>query len=161
MGEVRAIVNLVLAERISKGIKVKQPLSSVKVKNDNAKIVKDDELLDLIKDEVNVKVVSFDKTISSEIELDINITDELKEEGTVREIVRAVQDIRKKSGLKPSDEISANFSGDEKLISIIKENREFLSKEVKAKEIIFNGESENKIEIIIEGKKILLNIKKI
>jgi len=37
MSEVRFVVNLALAERIAKAVKVKQPLTSLKVKNQKSK----------------------------------------------------------------------------------------------------------------------------
>jgi len=161
MNEVRDIVNSALAERIEKGIKVKQPLASLKIKNEKSKIKNNDGLLNLIKDEVNVKEIIFDESISNAVEIDTNISKELKEEGIVREIIRAVQDVRKKSELKPSDEILADFSGEEKLISIIKNSKDYIAKEIKAKEVGFDNEAENKMEIIIDSQKLLLNIKKV
>ncbi|HQK64111.1 MAG TPA: class I tRNA ligase family protein, partial [Candidatus Staskawiczbacteria bacterium] len=86
MLQVRNVVNLALAERISAGIKVKQPLASLKVKNKIS-----EGLLYLIKDEINVKEVIFDDKIEKEVGLDIDITEELKEEGVLREIIRQVQ----------------------------------------------------------------------
>jgi isoleucyl-tRNA synthetase len=50
-----------------------------------------------------VKEIIFDKTIAGEVELDTTITPELKEEGEFRELVRAVQDLRKKRGLTIQD----------------------------------------------------------
>ena len=98
MDEVRVIVNLALAERMVKSIKVKQPLVSLKVKNTKLKINRKDNLLELIKDEVNVKEVTFDDKINDEIELDMNITDDLKKEGEKREQIRIIRDLRKVGG---------------------------------------------------------------
>jgi isoleucyl-tRNA synthetase len=91
MNETRKVVSLGLEARSKAGIKVRQPLNCLKVKTQ--KLTKD--YLDLIKDEINVKEVVADEKISGEVELDTNITPELKEEGTVREIIRALQEIRK------------------------------------------------------------------
>jgi isoleucyl-tRNA synthetase len=99
MTEIRNIVNLALAERIAKGIKVKQPLAVLKIKHDHAKIAKDQGLLGLIKDEVNIKEIIFDSNIEKEVELNTNITEELKMEGIKREILRTGMEIRKGLGL--------------------------------------------------------------
>jgi hypothetical protein len=40
----------------------------------------------------------FDEQIKGEMELDTNLTPELLEEGSVRELVRHIQDLRKKAG---------------------------------------------------------------
>ena len=179
MSEVREVVNLALAERIAAGIKVKQPLASLKIQNLKSQISKNEELLGLIKDEVNVKEVIADfkplhlklvipsttAIYKVEAKFDTNITEELKNEGTVREIVRAVQEARKNSELKPSDEIMADFSGDENLISILKANKDFIAKETRAKEISFEENLKTDFdlekELLINEEKMILKIKKI
>ena len=96
MKKVRRVVSLGLEERAKAGIKVRQPLNKLKVKSEKLK----DEYIILIKDEVNVKEVSFEEKTANEVELDTEITPELKEEGDLREIIRQIQDLRKKEGLK-------------------------------------------------------------
>ena len=54
-----------------------------------------------MKDEVNVKEVVFDDKLKEEVELDTNITPELKKEGDYREILRRIQELRKEKGLQP------------------------------------------------------------
>jgi len=104
MNEVREIASRVLAERAELGIKVRQPLQKLKIKNEKLKItIKNSKLLDLIKEEANIKEIVFDNRIKEEVELDTNITPELKEEGLIRDIIRHIQDLRKKAGLTPED----------------------------------------------------------
>jgi isoleucyl-tRNA synthetase len=109
MKETRCIVSAILEERIKKNRKVRQPLASA---------------VDLIKDEVNIKIIeikplivpqrnSIEVGVSVEplyvepkIEIDPTITLELKAEGDVREFIRAVQDLRKQSGLEAKDRIA-------------------------------------------------------
>ena len=145
MNEVRQVVNSALAERIEKGIKVKQPLASLKVKNEKSKIKNEKELLDLVKDEVNVKEIIFDKNIFGEVELDMNITEELKEEGVLRDLIRQVREIRKELKLVPHDKVSIQMLLPENLKAIVEKNKEQLLKEFKANEIS-TGQAE-KIEI--------------
>ncbi len=135
MGETRTIVNLALAERISKGIKVKQPLALLKIKNKNLKIKNKPEFLNLIKDELNIKEIIFDENIINEVELDINITEELAEEGILREIIRDVQAERKSQNLVPQDKIFVELFLPEKEKLVVEKNKEFLLKEFRANEI--------------------------
>ncbi len=107
MSKVREIVALALAERASAGIKVRQPLKELRIKNYELRSSK--ELLELIKDEVNVKEIIFDENLKSEIKLDKKITKELKEEGVIRELVRQIQDMRKELGLTRKDWIAINI----------------------------------------------------
>jgi len=106
MEEVRTIVSLALAERSAKGIKIRQPLASLRIKNKELRIKNHEELLSLIRDEVNVKEVIFDDTIKLEVELDTNITKTLKEEGLKREVTRVVNDLRKEGGFTPTVYVS-------------------------------------------------------
>ena len=105
MKEVRKTVTLGLEERAKAGIKVRQPLASLKIKNQKSKIGNKNDLLDLIKGEVNVKEIVFDAGIKNDIELDTAITEELKREGMARELTRAVQDLRKKAGMSPGQKM--------------------------------------------------------
>ncbi|MDQ3076791.1 MAG: class I tRNA ligase family protein, partial [bacterium] len=98
MQKTRDIVSLGLEARAKVGIKVRQPLASLKVNIVGLYI-------DLLKDEVNVKeIIEFAE--EGKVELDTTITPELKLEGQAREFIRSLQDLRKKAGLSPSDTIS-------------------------------------------------------
>lgn len=147
MQEARDVVNLALAERISAGIKVKQPLALLKIKNTKAKIKGQQGLLDLIKDEVNIKEIIFEEKISKEVELDTNLTQELKDEGTLREIIRGVQEQRKEQKLVPSDKISVLLYLPATEKELAEKNKEFLLKEFRAYEIKIQESTERKIEI--------------
>ncbi|MEK7613414.1 MAG: isoleucine--tRNA ligase [Patescibacteria group bacterium] len=114
MSEVRRVVSLALEKRSSVNIKVRQPLQQLTVKDERLKGKY--ELVELIKEEVNVKDVVFDKNLSEDVLLDTAITDALKEEGDVRELVRLIQDLRKASDLSPKDTATLTFAGDATLL---------------------------------------------
>ena len=82
MAEVRRIVSLGLEARAKAGIKVRQPLAMFRIVNQQSTI-SDEQLIELIKNEVNVKEVLFDvgATSANEAELDTVITEELKKKG--------------------------------------------------------------------------------
>ena len=84
--------------RKEKGIKVRQPLALIKVKNNNK--ILSSQLIQLIKDELNVKNVSFQKGKKLEVCLDTRITSHLLKEGEARELIRKIQEARKKAGLR-------------------------------------------------------------
>jgi valyl-tRNA synthetase len=96
-----------LAQRAAAGIKVRQPLQSVEVPNITA------EFMPIIAEELNVKEVRF-LTGGEEntINLDINVSGELKEEGLARELVRVVQNARKNAGFNVDDRIKMTLSSD-------------------------------------------------
>ena len=164
MKEARDVVTLALAGRTAQGIKVKQPLSSLKIKNQKSKIKGKKNFLDLIKDEVNVKEIIFDGSIEEEIKLDTNITEGLRQEGSVRELVRALQGMRKDLGLKPISQVSILIYGQPAVTKVFEDNKDSILKEARGRDIYIglaqDDGSDLEKEIIIDSQKILLGIKK-
>lgn len=107
MQKIREIIEIVHAERKEKQIPVRQPLNKLKITNYKLQI-KDIEKLLL--DEVNVKNVEF-KDGKGEIKttLDTTITPELREEADVRDIVRKIQEERKKIGLNLTQKVDVTL----------------------------------------------------
>ena len=156
MEEARKTVATALAERAKAGIKVRQPLALLQVPNSLPK-----ELTDLIKEEVNVKKIIAGK----KLKLDTVITPALKEEGIIREVVRQIQEMRKKAGHKPRHRISIQYSGEGNLNEILQKNKKSVLKETKADDFrlrpklkdVFDMEKETKVD----NQKLWLGIKKL
>jgi isoleucyl-tRNA synthetase len=110
METTRKIVSLGLDARMKANIKVRQPLAALAVKKSMSV---DDELQTLIKERVNVKSILWTGGETEDVVLDTEMTDALREEGVVRELVRFIQDMRKQQGLTPSDRISLSISANE------------------------------------------------
>jgi isoleucyl-tRNA synthetase len=131
MKEIRGIVTLGLQARQKAGIPVRQPLSELKV--EGLKLSSD--YFEIIKEELNVKEIKFTEGEELKVELDTNITDDLRKEGQYRELVRAIQDIRKKNGLNPNDVVTlvigTNTDGQE----LINKFKTELMKAVSAREV--------------------------
>ncbi len=102
MARTRSVVSKALEKRAEAGRAVRQVLASATVTLPEGTLA--DELIDLVKDEVNVKTVVVEKGEYA-VELDLALTPELVREGTIRELVRRVNDLRKKTGLSMGDRI--------------------------------------------------------
>jgi isoleucyl-tRNA synthetase len=122
METVRSTASKGLEARTLAKINVRQPLKSLKVKA----AALDSGLAELIKDEVNVKEVVFGSAVEKDVELDTNITPELKEEGDVRELIRKIQDMRKEKGLSVGDR--ATLIVEENLKDLVTKNEEQIKK---------------------------------
>jgi isoleucyl-tRNA synthetase len=161
MGAVRTINSLALAQRSKAGMKVRQPLSLLQIKKGILK--KNDILIELIKDEVNVKKVEISSEIADDVLLDTNLTDELIEEGFMRELVRRVQDSRKTAKLTKKDKIRVQISGTEKIETLVKEWQDFFLFESGALGVDFvkvlNEKDSNQIEF--KSEKALISIEKV
>ncbi len=152
MAEVRRLASLALAERAEAGIKVKQPLQTLWVKSDKEGLKNETGLLEILRDEVNVKEVAFNAKLKKEVALDTKITPELRAEGVLRELVRSVQDLRQKAGSEPKDRIRLMLELPEELAAMIRSRENSLKLETGAKEIVykrdkkFAAEAETKLE---------------
>ncbi len=117
------------------------------------------ELLELIKDEINVKKVTFGKTLK----LDTKITPELKEEGMTREVIRQIQEMRKKAGLKPEDKILVQCFAVSELNNVLERNKKIILSQTQAKDFIVKEKSEKVFlveeEIEIDQQKLWLALK--
>ena len=159
----REISSLALAQRMEKAIKVKQPLSKLKVKSQKLKVL-NREFLDLVKDEINIKEVVFDSTIATEIEIDTTITEELKQEGIQREIVRIYNEERKIGNYVPNMQVGQMLASKSVVHIIAGAKMQKLMKLSSIKEISSQEEiPENYIvkELMIDGEKTWISIPKL
>ena len=107
MQAMRDIVEKVHAKRKELAIPVRQPLSKVKVYGQEKKSISP-EVLKIAESELNIKTVDL-LGGTDKIELDIVITPELKEEAGIRDIVRKIQEERKKLGLNLTQKIDVKI----------------------------------------------------
>ncbi len=153
MARVREIINEALAMRMSKNegepqIKVRQPLSLLTYAGEKLP----EWAEEIIREEVNVKKVEQGEVLS----LDKTLTDELKREGFVRELIRAVQATRKKAGLNVDDRIRLSVTCD-----VPEEWREELKRETLAKELTFNQNYAHDEVVKVEGENYTISLEKV
>lgn len=89
--------------------------------------------------------------------LDTHISEELREEGHVREIISKVQNMRKESGFEVSDKIKLYVAGNDFLEDIIKKYDEFIMGETLTLDVIYNAEIEY-TEFNINGEKLNISV---
>lgn len=155
MEEVRKIVELGLAVRAEKKLKVRQPLAELRMNREQLS----KEYLGIVADELNVKKVVFAEAVEGDfwapkaesevtVWLDTRITDELKEEGLVRDLIRAINQLRKDQGLTVKDEILVAINADDGVCSSLKKYHLELSAAVLAHDISYSAQAaESKIKI--------------
>jgi len=181
MAKVRHIVTEGLAQRAAAHIKVRQPLGKVTVYGTPDM---SGDFTEIIRNELNVKEVKIvpkspkieppDKpfkeitderqgtwpTLDMRVELDTQITDELKSEGIMRELVRAVQNARKNAGLQVDDRIQ---------LKIESESKEVTEAAKKFKDTIFAetlttgeliGEPQHSESVKVEGHEVKISLAK-
>lgn len=113
MRKVREAVAQGLSQRAEAKIKVRQPLRGAVVYGID---ILPPQLIEVIRDELNVKVVSPSAGDSNQVmvrtELDTKLTDDLKAEGIARELIRHIQNARKSAGYNVEDRISLRVETD-------------------------------------------------
>ncbi len=92
--------------------------------------------------------------------IDTNLTEELIEEGFVREIVSKIQTMRKDSGFEVMDNINIYVSGNAKVVAIAEKNAAEIMGETLGKSLV-NEEKEAAKEWDINGKKVKIAVEKI
>jgi isoleucyl-tRNA synthetase len=131
----REVIAMGLASRAEAGIKVRQPLASAEIFNVydiglTQKILK--EYTEIVAEELNVKevIVSDDNTNKVKTTLDTEITYPLMQEGLMRELIRNIQQARKRAGLQIDDRILLSIgTKDDEITSVLK--NDLLSKTIR------------------------------
>ena len=152
MARTREIITEGLALRMNKSeaeeqIKVRQPL---------AEYIYEGEPLDeyyeqIIADEVNVKMVR----AGEKAYLDKHLTEELLEEGFIRELIRFVQAARKKAGLEVDDRIKLSIDTE-----ISEDWQDVLKAEVLAVELGRDNNYQYDEVVKVNGKNITISLEK-
>jgi isoleucyl-tRNA synthetase len=137
METVRAIVEVGHKVRKDHQLKVRQPLASVEVKLPSTQQLiieeKGEAYKELIAAELNVKKVAFssEKTTDLSITYDTALTPELKKEGELRDLMRKIQQMRKKLGAEVNDEVAITIP------ESFKEFENQIIKQVHAKDVSY------------------------
>ena len=95
------------------------------------------------------------------VALDTTLTEELIEEGFVREITSKIQTMRKDSGFEVMDHINVSISGNDKLAELVKKNADQISHDVLAEQINYNENAQNSKEWDINGEKVTIGVTKL
>ena len=122
-----------------------------------------DEVLE--KDDLLIETAQSDDYVTDAdgaltVVLETKLTDELIEEGFVRELVSKLQNMRKDSGFEVMDHIAVYVSGNEKIASIFDRNGDYIKTQVLADEIVF-GDNEVSKEWNINGEAVKLGVLKV
>lgn len=142
MRVVRALISAALEARATAGMKVRQPLAALTIPT--GALADHPDFLELIRDEVNVKTVTTADIPAGSVELDTTLTDELRTEGLVRDLVRAIQDLRKARHFHPTDMITVVLDAPESLRGAL--NHDF-ERAIRASQIEFRENQGEQIAI--------------
>ncbi len=153
METVREYVNAGLSLRAKEHMKVRQPLASVTVPTLGEFV----DFEDILTEELNVKAVKQ----GNELTLDLALTDELKREGLMREVIRHVQNARKQASLNVDDRIMLGLTtNDAELQLAISDHAAEIKSETLAK-TIDDGSYAYEVRVKVEDADLRLSLQTI
>ena len=119
----------------------------------------DDIKVELLEEDLLIETTKSEKYVSSQegqmtVVLDIELTDELIEEGYVREFVSKIQNLRKDSDFEVQNHIEMYYCGNEKMAEIIERNKNQIAEETLADKIEASETATTGKELDINGEKI-------
>ena len=146
MAKTREVSSSILSLRTEKGVGVRQPLKSALLAQS---YFVPSEFIKIIKDEVNIKEIDFiddfekkpgfivdEKKIAA---VDFTLTEDLRVEGWARDLVREIQELRKKQNLSISDKINVVVEGKEEYRKAVEKFGEDIKRKIIAQRIDFGS----------------------
>lgn len=156
---IRDVIADGLKQRADAKVKVRQPLSKVTVTAASG-FLEDKEVVAIICEELNVKNVEFEAGDKLAVTLDANLTDELRAEGLARDIIRHIQNLRKKSGLEVDDRITLTITSDDAAMQLaLKTFSDMIAQETLATSMS-DQHADNKIDVKLEDLTVAISLAK-
>ncbi len=121
--------------------------------------------VELAKEDLLIEMTQMEGYVSQNdhgitVVMDTNLTPELLEEGFVREIISKIQTMRKEAGFEVMDKINIYVDKNDKVIEILQRNKEEITSEVLANEVIFGKINGYCKEWNINGENVELGVEK-
>ncbi|KKR18585.1 MAG: Isoleucine-tRNA ligase [Parcubacteria group bacterium GW2011_GWE2_39_37] len=181
----RKLVERILAFRDEKGIKVRQPLQSVNIRKHSTEWTPDDQIRKIVLEEVNIKEWKFfgddvkssdnywaeysfknsdEEKYSFQLAIDFSLSEELILEGTKRELVRSINNLRKNANMSIQDRAIIYWQAESEMVAkVFAEMAKELKKDTLSNEI--KNEKSEGVDIVKEVKvndeMVWLGIKKV
>jgi isoleucyl-tRNA synthetase len=154
MARARVAVEAGLGARDAARIKVRQPLAGIALPGEPLP----DDIAAVVREELNVKSLTFG---APEVRLETFVTEELKLEGLAREVVRIIQDRRKKVGLNVEDRIHTRYEADGLIARALERHCEYIKAETLSvtlepgRDDAYDGE-----QVMLEGEQLWIGLKR-
>lgn len=94
------------------------------------------------------------------VAIDTNLTEELLEEGFVREVISKIQTMRKEADFEVQDHILVSYTGSEKATAIVSKNAEYIASEVLANSVSATPVDGFTKEWKVNGEDLTLSVKR-
>lgn len=95
------------------------------------------------------------------VALDIEVTDELRQEGIARELVNRIQNLRKSNGYEITDKIAVTIESNDEVNTAVANFKDYIAAQVLAQSLIVADKVENPIALDFEDFVVNISIEKI
>ena len=92
------------------------------------------------------------------VALDLELDDDLRREGVARELIRALNDLRKEQGLAIADRVRLRLGGDEVVRAAVAEHAGWIADEVLAVELAWADGGE--LAVSVDGSNVAVDIER-
>ena len=126
------------------------------VNGETVELAEEDLLIEMVKMEGYVTEQDKEMTVV----LDTNLTEELLEEGFVREVISKIQTMRKEAGFEVTDKIQISIDKNAKIAEIVDKNRQMIQNDVLCEQIVLDKAEGYVKEWNINGETVILGVQK-
>ncbi|MDY4513159.1 MAG: isoleucine--tRNA ligase [Paludibacteraceae bacterium] len=95
------------------------------------------------------------------VALDIEVTDELRQEGIARELVNRIQNLRKSNGYEITDKIAVTIESNDEVNTAVANFKDYIAAQVLAQSLIVADKVENPIALDFEDFVVNISIEKV
>ncbi|HSW80548.1 MAG TPA: isoleucine--tRNA ligase, partial [Candidatus Saccharimonadales bacterium] len=167
MKTLREAINQGLSQRAESRLKTRQPLSKVALSGAKLQFLAHDEpqsefYAAILLEELNVKNIEVKPGKGAlKVTLDTKITPALKREGMMREVIRHVQNERKKAGLNVDDRILLSLSStDDNLRKAIEEHADVIMAETLSTELALDQTFKYEAAVAVDDAPLTISLEK-
>ena len=95
------------------------------------------------------------------VALDLELDDDLRREGTARELVRALNDLRKAEGLAIADRVRATLAAGPAVRAAVDAHRDWVAGEILASELVLTDDAGDGARVDIDGEPVAVTLERV
>ena len=148
-GKVMKAISAATAELTNEEIVKLEQSGKIDLLIDNKTLTLDLEDFEIATKDIPGWTVASNSTLT--VALDLQLTEELINEGVARELVNRIQNLRKETGLEVTDKIILNLKNDESIVNAVEQNKDYICSETLAEDLVLQDQVANGAEVEING----------
>ena len=158
-GKIMKAIAATVAELSQEQISTIERTGSLQLTIADTPVVIEREDVDIYSEDIPGWLVANEGTLT--IALDITLTEELRLEGTARELINRIQNLRKQSGYEVSDRITIVLPEDDELTRVLAVYASYIAKEVQADSLSQSASLNPTAELELDDKQLPIAIQRV